>query len=103
MKGSMWGQPPSAVRRAKGGESALRQAVSDELGNTPCGRRVHVGEHSDHVAGTRADLQRTIHSGRTAAVAEASRAVDLVIFKSIGVTVIGRPGLSGGRQFRVVF
>src|SRR5579862_1844063 len=80
----------------------LWQPVGNEIRYSSSGRRIHIGQHGNDVAGSGADLQFAIHSGSAAAVTEASRAVNLLIPKSVRIGVIGRSCLACGQQLRVM-
>ena len=99
----MWGRPPSAVRRAQRGSSALlRQPVRNELRHARRRRRIQIRQHRHHISNRRTDFQIAVHPGRTAAVAKTSRAVDGANAEPVGIRVVGSTVFAGRQQFREV-
>src|SRR5688500_1679210 len=83
--------------------SLQRKPISNEISNAACRWRIHVSQHRDNVAWTRADFEFAVHPWCAAAKAETSRAVNVRIDESIGVlTTQRRIGVSGCKHFRVL-
>src|SRR5438552_791626 len=80
----------------------FREAVSDEGGDAPGGRRINVCQHCDDVSALRINSQLAVHSGRPAAVAEIAHSTLRPVHEAVSIFVaVTSIHFAGGQEFRV--